>query len=735
MLNRLFHNDQNESDHSREDASGLRLLGWYGLLVLPLFAVGYRLIQLQVNLKQDYASEFEREIIDYEIIPARNGRIVAESDVLATDVEQYDVSAHYRWLEHPPNPDWLKQQARAKLTRVERRDAGLVHQAQQAFYNDRESMWKRLSQLINTPYSTVRQDRHELQERVERIVESVNRRFHERNKPNVNHSDQMSDSGMVDDSKLPEWFKSIQQAVTTQPNRNSGDRIVVLEELDYHPVIENVPLAVASEIKAHPELFPGLRITVSTERRYPKAALAAHTIGSRTQLTAEELQQRRTRFPDGDPFLLTETDRVGRTGVERTYDRRLRGINGRRKIVRNRRGEIVRTEVVREPRSGQDIGLTINTPLQATAERLLNAALDGQSSDDELPVPDGASFVAIDIHTGAVLALANAPGYDLNLLVDSDTEGWNTALGDPRRPLFARSIQMAIPPGSVFKALSAIALLQSRTIDPDAEFHCQGFLKRPDQHRCFIYRNFGQGHGGTTLARALAQSCNVYFFHGAQRMGHQPLIHWANQFGFGQPTGIDLPFEKSGTLPRPPAKGTAGPRWYGGDTMGLAIGQSRLLVTPLQIARMMAAIANGGYLVTPHVVADDGPRIVGEDQIQTLSVRSRRQIPGLDRMSLNRVREGLQQVVEHPQGTGYKNVRLADIKIAGKTGTAEVGGGKPDHAWFAGFAPADRPEIGFVVVLEHGGSGSNAAGPIARQLVQSMLNSGSLQATSLAKTQ
>jgi penicillin-binding protein 2 len=730
MLNRLFQDncDRNESDYGRDERSGLRLLGWYCLLVLPLFGVGYRLVRLQVDLKDVYAAEFKREIIDYEIIPARNGRIVAESVVLATDVEQYDVSAHFRWLEHPPNLDWLKQQARVTLNREQRRDPATVRKAEQQAYDNREMMWTRLSKLIDTPYLTVRQDRARIQQRVERIIRSVNRRREQRRQQSL----PVTTDENVSDLEVPDWFKAIRQAVTTQPTRNRGDRIVVLEELDYHPVVEDVPLKVAAEIKAHPELYPGLRITMSTERRYPQATLAAHTVGSRTPLRSEELDQRRLRFPDGDPFLLTELDRIGRTGVEQTYDRRLRGINGRRRIVRNRRGEIVRTEVVRKPRSGQDIGLTIDTRLQTAAEQLLNAALN--RDDDSLPVPNGASIVVLNVHTGAVLAAANAPGYDLNLLVESNAEEWNATLGDPRRPLFYRSIQMAIPPGSVFKTLSAVALLESHSIDPDASFHCQGFLNRPDQHRCLIFRHFGQGHGDTTLANALTQSCNVYFFHGAQRMGHEPLIHWAKQFGIGRRTGIDLPFEYSGHLPQPPKHKGEGERWYTGDTMGLAIGQSRLLVTPLQIARMMAAIANGGYLVTPHVVHDDGPRIVGEDHAAAMSVRSRRKIAGLDPMSLVRIREGLERVVQHPRGTGYKSVRLPEIKIAGKTGTAEVGGGRPDHAWFAGYVPADRPQVAFVVVLEHGGSGSRAAGPIAKQLVQSMLNSGTLQPESLART-
>lgn len=177
--------------------------------------------------------------------------------------------------------------------------------------------------------------------------------------------------------------------------------------------------------------------------------------------------------------------------------------------------------------------------------------------------------------------------------------------------------------------------------------------------------------------------------------------------------------------------------WYPGDTRGLAIGQSRLTVTPVQIARLMAAVANGGRLVTPYVVRGTGPALVGAESAARLfgSSRAARPIPGLDDDTLALVREGLERVVSDPQGTGYKTVRLDEIAVAGKTGTAEVGGGRPDHAWFAGYFPADRPRYAFAVVLEHAGSGGAEAGPAARQLVESMLDIGLLQPAPDALTQ
>ncbi len=331
--------------------------------------------------------------------------------------------------------------------------------------------------------------------------------------------------------------------------------------------------------------------------------------------------------------------------------------------------------------------------------------------------------------------------FDLETAASPTPEQWREILEDPRRPLYHRMTEMAVAPGSTFKALTSVALLESGLWDPDEKRHCQGFLDQPNRYRCYVYRHFGVGHGDLDLTDAIARSCNVYFFSGARLLGPEPLVIWADRFGFGRPTGIDLPGEGGGNLPRPPkmrlaaldgSNREAAPAdaatkqtpWYSGDTLGMAIGQAQLTTTPLQVARLMAAIANGGYLVTPHVVRqirDSGAR--GAER-SIFPEHPTQHIPGLREGTLSRIREGLEKVVAHPQGTGYKRVRLQEVAIAGKTGTAEVGPGRGDHAWFAGYVPADRPRIAFAVILEHAGSGGQAAGPVARELVQAMLKTG-----------
>ncbi|MCA9065362.1 MAG: hypothetical protein KDA96_19975, partial [Planctomycetaceae bacterium] len=277
--------------------------------------------------------------------------------------------------------------------------------------------------------------------------------------------------------------------------------------------------------------------------------------------------------------------------------------------------------------------------------------------------------------------------------------------------------------------------LETGTITPERPFFCQGFLTRPDQHRCLIYRLYGNGHQNVTLKDAIAQSCNVYFFDAAQRMGILPLAEWSERLEFGQPTGIDLPFEASGTLPPSPAPshsaeaGSAAAdveRQFRSETLGWAIGQSRLTATPLQMARLMALIANGGWLVSPHVVSDEGAARTAAEAPPAHAAFQRHQITGLHQETLAAIQEGLLAAVNTPGGTGYRDVRLPNLQIAGKTGTAETGSSQPDHAWFAGYAPADAPEYVVVVTLEHGGSGSHAAGPIAREVFRGLLLTGLL---------
>ena len=291
-------------------------------------------------------------------------------------------------------------------------------------------------------------------------------------------------------------------------------------------------------------------------------------------------------------------------------------------------------------------------------------------------------------------------------------------LADPAHPLFDRVAGMAIAPGSVFKVATSVALLESNAIHAHAPLACRGYLDSPNQWRCEVYTRHGHGHGDVDLASALAQSCNVYFFHHARRMGPAPLIAWASHLGFGRPTGVDLPSEAGGTLPLP-AVG-----WNTADTLATCIGQGTLTTTPLQVARMMAAVANGGLLVQPHLVSGLALPERGGRDVDTaddpIHVASPKPIKDLQPSTLVAVREGLRRVVEDSSGTGYGTIRLEAVAVAGKTGTAQTGAGRADHAWFAGYLPADEPRWALVVVLEHAGDGATAAGPVARRLVQQM---------------
>lgn len=707
------------------------------ILVVPLLAVSGRLLFIQMMNAEHFYSQFGKTTESFESIPSRDGRIVSiDGRVLALDVERFDLQAHYRWLEEPPNPRWLKQQALTLLEPVERRNRDKVEAAQEKVLARRQQLWDELAQVMKTSPEELQTSCRDVQQRVETIIESVNERAAQ--KEGASSSDDQDDEtqASAEQDQLQKFWTLFKDALTRPPRRPRRERIVVREELDYHTLASGIPREIALAISAHPERFPGIHIQVATLREYPQKTLAPHEIGIRHRIDEKTLKARQQRFPEGDPLDYKEGDRIGKMGVERTYDRYLRGLRGLKKVVRNRQGEIIRTEIIREPKSGDDVVLTLNTGLQDQVQSLLDESLQElRVGTEEQPAEQtdpaaGGCIVVLDVRTGAIVATASAPRYDLNLLLHPTPEEWQAVLNDPRRPLFPRATQMMLPPGSTFKALTSIALMESGKVDPDEPFICRGYLDRPDRHRDYIYRHFGVGHNELTLTRALRESCNVYFFQAARTMGPEAIHHWADQLGFGKPTGIDIPGERGGHLPDPsPPKSEKKSPWYPGDTLGMAIGQSRLTVTPLQIARLMAVVANDGEMVVPHLAHSVVPSAESSTTTRQMISYPRRYVSGIHPGTLERVREGLIEVVAHPRGTGYKTVRLKEVTIAGKTGTAENGGGKNDHAWFAGFVPAQRPKYAFAVVIEHGGSGSRVAGPVAQKLVRAMLDTSVLQPT------
>jgi penicillin-binding protein 2 len=416
--------------------------------------------------------------------------------------------------------------------------------------------------------------------------------------------------------------------------------------------------------------------------------------------------------------------------LERRYEELLRGRRGTAIEMTDRAGRLLSSYRETEPAIGRDLILTLDVPLERAAEKLLASALERRALGAAGAEPSGGAIVVMDVHSGALLAAASAPGFDPNLFAAPEADEIAAIFSDPGHPMFNRVSQMAIPAGSVFKIVSSAALLESSAINPGEPFFCQGYLDSPDSRRCEIFQRLGIGHGEVTLSDALCESCNVYFFHHAGRLAGEALVDWALAFGLARPTGVDLPGESAGMVPTPATiQALEGHRWRRADSEALSVGQGSLQVTPLQVVCMMAAVANGGRLVTPHLVSRLGlPELSDDETTADLSaiagdpirVAPPRPIPGLQPSTLVAIREGLDRVVSDPSGSAHDTLFLDTIPIAAKTGTAQTGRDQADHAWLAGYVPADRPKLAFVVVLEHAGDAAPAAGPVAKRLVLRM---------------
>lgn len=740
-------------EYALDRSPGLRLLCLFAVLLVPLAVVTGRLVSLQFTQADLVIAGIEPRLREsLQPIETTDGRILLGSTVLARDVPAYRLKLHYRWLEEPADARWLKRKVTGKLSASERSDRVRVAALTEQFLAERERLWNRLSLATGLTDDEFRESRQRVQERVEGIVSRVERAREERLKAAQREQDQIEAAQEQQRDWLDSTWHRIRHELTTSPHQRRVEPVEITEELDYHVIAEDLPLDRIADIISRPELYPGVEFEMVTRREYPAGKLVAHYIGVREAVPDDQREQRSLHAElDGTA---SPRSRVIHPGLEQSYDRYLRGTRGLERIVRDPEGEIIRREVIRQPEPGADLKLALIEPLQRRMEELLDRRL-GLTTDGSEPVdpesgheaedvpegnllpdgsrPRGACVIAMHVETGELLAAAVSPRFELQSLANHDAAWWQQIQTDPRTPLVNRLTSMALPPGSVFKTLTAVAAVESGLIDPGQTVYCRGHLyeSRPDRYRCWTFRHNGYGHGDVALRDALCQSCNVYFYTVAGRMGPGPIIQTAQHLGFGRPTGIDLPGETGGQLPQAaapraieltsfqePSEPASSPRVpLVGDPLNLAIGQSNLTVTPLQIVRLMASVANGGRLVTPRLA--DSLQRPGDPA----ATRLRDVNPGATEAMISErtrhfVREGLEMVVT--QGTG-KRVALKEIAIAGKTGTAEVAG-RIDHAWFAGFAPADQPRVAFVVVLEHGGAGGRDAGPIAKELIQTMLD-------------
>jgi penicillin-binding protein 2 len=694
-----------------------------GFLVLAAGILA-RAVQLEVSYGVAFREHAGQPLLRRSEVEGTRGRILARNGVvLAQDKDVPALAVHYRYLEKEPNGRWLRAAARLRLPKGQRKEPLRLADAEARIRTERNDLHRRLAVLCAIPSETWSQRARQIQARVETVAEHVNQR-RQTGLRDSQVATPTSDHARPAEASL--WGRLcglILDFLRTADEPAPAEWIPVAEELDYHVMAEEIALEVVAEVESHPDRYPATRIVHRRRRDYPFGRLAAHVLGhvgppSALEVAGQSLDS--TPRPD---------DRVGQMGVERQYESLLRGTRGTAMRPKGTSGPAAATIWETEPGAGRDVVLSLDPDLQATAESLLDATIARRGIMQPQSEPAGGAVVVLDVHSGAVLAAASAPRFSPGAMGGADRASASAVLTDPAHPLFDRVCRMAIPPGSVFKTISAVALLESRTIDRRTTLECRGYLEDPDQWRCALYRRQGIGHGTMNLTDALARSCNVFFFRYAEKIEPALLSEWARRFGFGNPTGIDLPQEAGGAVPLPATDKPGGRPWQPADTKLLSIGQSTLQVTPLQVARMMAAVANGGLLVTPHVLsrvalperpdhAADSDSADADDK--TISRSRPQRIPGLDAATLAEIRRGLERVVSDPEGTAHGNLRIESLEIAGKTGTAETGPNRLEHAWFAGYVPADRPKLALVVALEHAGDAAEAACPVAKRLVLRM---------------
>ena len=486
--------------------------------------------------------------------------------------------------------------------------------------------------------------------------------------------------------------------------------ITALKKNDYDLVriALNVPIRVVTQIEEERPYLPGISTAPEAVRWYPNADLLANVLGTVGRITPGEIAN--DANADYSP-----NDFVGRTGLEEQYEPELRGTPGGTKVEIDAQGKPMQEIGEQDPVQGETLQLAIDDRVEAAAERVFA----------QHHWTGGAA--AVDPQTGAVIALTSSPSFDPNLFAAGiSLKNWNRLNGDPRRPMLDRAVDALYPPGSTFKQVVAAAGLQSGAVTTDSSVDCTGVydLGKARFHDWEV-------HGEVDFTRAIAVSCDVFFYQLGQKMGADALAHYACEYPIAQHTGIDLPQESTGTMPSPEWKmsrfARLGPKyqqWYGGDTLNTSIGQGYVLVTPLQMALVTATTANGGYVLRPYLVS----RILDPN---THAPISETQMVILRRVDiapeyLADVCEGMRECVT--DGTGAV-VDFPSLPVGAKTGSAQATGAGLTHGWFVAFAPYDHPTIACAAVVEHGGHGGDSAGLVVRAMLQAYfdIQSGALR--------
>jgi penicillin-binding protein 2 len=469
-------------------------------------------------------------------------------------------------------------------------------------------------------------------------------------------------------------------------------------------IVPDVNLKTVAYLEEHKVELPGVMVEVEPLRYNIYDTVASHLIGYLGEITEVQLKNKDVCAD------CLQGDLIGQYGIEKTFNAYLNGQVGGKQVEVNAHGRELGTISQKNPVPGHNLTLTLNLHIQLIAEEAL-----GDSPG---------AIVAIDPQNGHILAMVSRPAFNPNLFAGGiSVENWQQLINNTDHPLQDKVIQSLYAPGSTFKIPVGSGLLQEGTVNDRTRLLCTGSVHLANTVKACWKAG---GHGYVSIKEAIEQSCNVFFYRAGLELGIDKMADYLKSFGFGATTGIELPNEETGLIPtREWKKENIGDRWYPSETMDAAIGQGFVAVTPLQMANMLAAVANGGTLYRPMLVKKITK--ANGDLVQEYTPQVIRKIP-VDTKYLKMIREGMWMVVNGEHGTG-KGAKIKDFEFAGKTGTAQVvqkkfGKGEDlpaelrDHGWFICFAPYEHPQIAMAVLVEHGMGGARAAAPVAKYILE-----------------
>lgn len=497
--------------------------------------------------------------------------------------------------------------------------------------------------------------------------------------------------------------------------QNMIQKIKVQNKHDPFTIKRDISRNEIAIIQAHQIRLTGVKIEVIPSRKYIYGSLGSHLLGYLGEIGKKDLQAMKEKEQNGESEEYGLGEFWGLSGVEKKFEKDLKGIDGIEPVIEDVWGRQIRVDSVggllpsfqaRPDKEGMDLVLAMDLDLQLIAEKMLENKRG--------------SVIAMDPRSGEILAMTSSPTYEPEKFARGvESSYWRKVIFDPDKPLYNRSIQGVYPPASTFKVITAAAVLGEHVSKPNEQVYCPGYYRiGREVKKCWKH----EGHGYVDLKRALQVSCDTFFYEMSRRLGVDTIAKYAREFGLGERTGFPLsPIEEKGLVPTQEWKKKVYKKpWVEGETLSVAIGQGAMSVTPIQMAVAYAAIANGGMLVEPYAALRT--QTYNGEVIENFEGKDKRKV-SISEEDLEKISNGLSAVVNEPGGTAFWTVRSKLTKIVGKTGTAQVVGRRSavrikNHAWFIGYAPQEDPEILVTVVVEEGEHGSSAAGPIAKAMIE-----------------